>query len=514
MTRQRRVRRLAMALLLAGAAGCGSTVAAGTQATGVTGSAPDSLSAPTGGSGAQGPATTTGGFTSTTGGFSGSTGAAGATGATGGSSGTTGVTGASTTGGSGSTGSRGGPHVIVGPGITPTTIYFGQNTSSQAAAGDRAIGASGAAQSYDFRDVVNAVVNYANKHGGFAGRKLKAIYYDYSLTADQTVQDQSACDFWTHDHKVFAMPGIDDILRTCAEKAGAVSLISGATVASTYVKYPHFIEPFGVRLDRLGTMTINGLYKAGYFAGKLGMITWDDPTFRYAFVHGYEQSLARHHIKLVDKAFIGIPEQIGGIADMSAAMRSVVTKFRSEGIDHVIIEDGHAGVWAGGGLTLEFMDQAESQVYHPRYGQNADNIPGSSELPSDQMDKAIAIMDSDAEPKNDAGWHENKTRQKCFKIEADAGFPVSTSNSEDEDLAAQACDTVFFLQRVINGLTTSLTSDAFVSGVAQLGRSWPSAYVYGTQFAPGLRDGSAEVRRAEYFQSCGCLRYAGPPYYP
>jgi len=198
---------------------------------------------------------------------------------------------------------------------------------------------------------------------------------------------------------------------------------------------------------------------------------------------------------------------------MSATMSSIVTKFRTDGIDHVITQDGHAGVWAGTGLTLEFMDQAESQKYYPRYGQNASNSPGWSGLPSDQMDKAIAIMDSDYEPKDDQGWHANKQRELCWKIEADAGYPVSSSNVNDEGLAAQACDQVFFLQTNINRLKV-ITSDTFMQSVNGLGRIFPSALVYGTQFASGLHDGSAAVRQASYSAGCKCLTYSGAPYYP
>jgi len=57
------------------------------------------------------------------------------------------------------------------PGITNTTIYVGVGYSSQSAAGDRAIGAAGAAPSYDYRNVFNSIADYANKHGGFAGRR-------------------------------------------------------------------------------------------------------------------------------------------------------------------------------------------------------------------------------------------------------------------------------------------------------------------------------------------------------
>src|SRR3954454_24414110 len=398
-------------------------------------------------------------------------------------------------------------------GITADTVYMGVGYSSQTASADRAIGASGAAPSYDFRNVMNAVIDYANAHGGFAGRKLKALYYDFNLSDPQDVQQQAACDYWTHDNKVFAIPGESDIERRCAEKAGAVSLGAGGAVASTYQKFPHYFDVFTVRLDRLGPMTANGLYRAGYFTGKLGYVTWDDPNYRFAYTHGYVPALASHGIKATDAAFVKVPQTLDAVGEMSATMSSIVTKFRSEGIDHVIIQDGHAGVWAGTGLTLEFMDQAESQKYYPRYGQNASNSPGWSGLPSDQMDKALAILDSDYEPKDDAGWRTNKQRELCWKIEADAGYPVSPSNVNDEGLAAQACDEVFFLQTSINRLRV-ITSDGFMQAVNGLGRSFPSAVVYGTQFAAGLHDGSAAVRSAEYFASCKCLKYNGAPYYP
>ena len=77
--------------------------------------------------------------------------------------------------------------------------------------------------------------------------------------------------------------------------------------------------------------------------------------------------------------------------DTSSAISSAVTKFRAEGIDHVIVQDGPAGVFGDTGLTLEWMNQAKSQRWYPRYGQNASNAPGWSVLPSDQMDHAIAI---------------------------------------------------------------------------------------------------------------------------
>ncbi|MDQ1697622.1 MAG: hypothetical protein QOJ03_2975, partial [Frankiaceae bacterium] len=116
-------------------------------------------------------------------------------------------------------------------------------------------------------------------------------------------------------------------------------------------------------------------------------------------------------------------------------------------------------------------------------------------------------------PKFDAGWHPNKQREHCFKIQAEAGYPVRSSNVNDEGLAAQACDIVFFTQMLVNQLNT-VTADAFVQAVNGLGRAFTSAFVYGTEFAPDQHDGAAAVRQAEYFKSCKCLKYSGPPRYP
>jgi hypothetical protein len=401
------------------------------------------------------------------------------------------------------------------PGVTDTKVYAGLVYSDDSAAANRAIGASGAAASYDLRDVFNAVIKYANNHGGFAGRQLVPVYVNLSVAQDLNVQAQAACETWTNDNHVFVMEALrTDILRGCAEKAGAISIVGGDGVKSTFERFPHFLDPTAIRLDRLGNVTVGGLGRAGYFGGRLGLVTWDDPNYRYAMQHGYLPSLAARGIKpAIEPVYVSVPQQVGALPDMTAAVSSAVTKFNAAGIDHVIIQDGPAGVWAGGGLTLEWMNQAKSQRYYPRYGQNAYNLPGSSILPADQMNRALAIMETDEDRRNDEGWHLNKTREKCYAIQAQAGMPVRSSNSGDQTNAVQACDQIFFIQKAINAIRTVITSDTFVQAVEAFGTSWPSAGVYGTRFAPGLHDGAAMVRTAEYLQSCRCLKYRGAPYY-
>jgi hypothetical protein len=492
----------AAVVVVVAVAGCGSTLQTGGEGSVGSGLSPNSTASTLPGAngvgtsaaaGAAGPAGTIGGGS-----------AAASPGTTGAGFGAT-----NNTAGTGSLGAN-----QLGPGITAKQVFIGLPYNSQAAQGDKEIGGAGAAPSYDTRDVYNAAINYANAHGGFAGRKLVPIFYNYNLTDDTSVQDQSACSAWTQDHKVFLIAAADDILRACAEKAHVVGIGVGGSTKSTFNRFPHYVEPDAIRLDRLGPITVNGLVKAGYFTGKLGFVTWDDPNYRYAYSNGYVPALAANHITLTDKAFISVPQAVGAIADSSAAVSSAVTKFRSEGIDHVIIQDGPDGVFSGEGLTFEWLHQAENQHWFPRYGQNALNFPGSTIEPKDQMDKAIAILDSDYEPKNDAGWHANPARQKCFQIQAAAGFPVSSGNANDEGIAAQVCDLVFFTQLVFNRMGTTLTNETFINALTGIGRQFPSAFVYGTQVSPTQRDASAAVRSAEYLASCDCVQYRGAPYYP
>jgi hypothetical protein len=305
-----------------------------------------------------------------------------------------------------------------------------------------------------------------------------------------------------------------DTLRACAENAGAISIVGGDGVKSTFERFPHFFDPTSIRLDRLGNVTVGGLARANYFSGRLGLVTWDDNNYKFAMQHGYLPALAARGIKpALEPVYINVPQQVNALADMTAAVSSAVAKFSAAHIDHVIIQDGPAGVWAGGGLTLEWMNQAKSQHYKPLYGQNAYNLPGSSILPADQMDQAIAIMETDDDARYDAGWHLNQAREKCYRIQAEAGLPVKSSNSGDESFAVQACDQIFFIQQAINSISGVITNDSFALAVESFGKSWPSAGVYGTRFGPGLHDGAAMVRTATYFQSCQCLKYSGPPYY-
>jgi hypothetical protein len=505
-----------LALVVAGLAlcACGTTVQTAGGAVGAPTAGGNLGGAPTG-TGTQSGDLTAGG-TPTTAGGSAITGSGGDAAAGGGAttvgSGDSGTgTGTGTTDGSGATTTTAGSSGRVparAPGITDTKLYVGLAYNPDANAANAAIGAAGAARTYDTRDVVNAMFKYANAHGGFAGRQIEAVWHRMNTTDDVSTQYQAACSTWTEDHKVFAMLGGHDILNACAEKAGAIAVGSGAT-AATYKRFPHLISPTTVRLDRLAKLTVNGLHAAGYFTGKFGFATWDNNDYRAATDQGLIPALQAKGVPIVDKAYIMVPQQVGALGDSSAAVSSAIARFRSKGIDHVILFDGTAGVWSGGGLTLTWMNQAKTQNYFPRYGGNTNNFPGNTIFPKDQMNHELAVDDLDNDKSKDVGWKTNVTREKCFQIQKDAGYPPNPDNLNDTAGAAAACDLTWFLQRIVNSMSM-ITVDAFTSKALNIG-DLPTALRYGSRLVGGRHDGGGMMRTVEYLQDCDCLQFRTKP---
>src|SRR5207253_8625830 len=98
----------------------------------------------------------------------------------------------------------------------------------------------------------------------------------------------------------------------------------------------------------------------------------------------------------------------------------------------------------------------------------------------------------------------------CFKIQSDAGYPPNPNNLNDTAGAAAACDYTYFLQRVVNSLTTTITRDSFISAASHIG-DLSSALVYGSRLVGGRRDGGGMMRTVEYLQSCDCLQFKTKP---
>lgn len=405
----------------------------------------------------------------------------------------------------------------VGPGITATEIRLGIAYFPDAAAANAALGAAGA-NSGDQRDYYNAVIGDLNARGGLLGRKVVPIYHEYRSGEPIDPQHEAACNKWTKDNKVFAILFRGRILQECAVKAGALITSGDGEAGPTYERVPNLVDPSDVRLERLGQATVSGLHREKYFTptpdwptGKIGVITWQDPSYEYGMKQGYLPALARLGLKVELERYVVVSQQVGSAADSSSAVSSAVLAFRSKGIDHVLIQDGAAGVFGLGGLTLLFLNNAKSQNYFPRYGFNANNVPGFSIYPADQQRGMLAVDFSDYMPNQDQGIAPNPARERCFAVLKKGG--VTPNDQATYATGAGACDGVWFIETLLKRAAQPTLQGA-LQAAAGLGTSYQSPQVYGTLLDGSRRDGGHLARNARFDSGCSCMRYTSKPYAP
>ena len=455
-----------------------------------------------------------GGAGATTGALGGTTGALPGATTTGVTTGTTGLT-------TGTTGtlSGGGP---LGPGITKTTINIGFIHVKNSEAGNAALGFEG--QSLDDQTPYRIVIDQINSQGGVAGRKINPIWAVFDTTSSQTIdqQTQAACATWTQDNKVFAIlgGGQGGIVEECAEKEHGVNIIpAGASIPDTFRRYPHYLEISGMNLVRMGPVTVKGIASQGYFNGnpKLGIVTWDEPGYHTALADGYLPALRSIHVSPATPiAYIHAPQTYNDLGGMNSDVNSAVLRFSGQNIDHVMIVDGSAGICAGACLGYEFLNQAQSQKYYPRYGFNDYNYADTSIdtlYPHQQLPGSVGVIWSDDNATKDQGWHTNKAREDCYALMRSKGFDWKPDNDNQAYAVRAACEMLWFFRDVVAKMRgATLNNDNFMAAVNQVGTSFQSLNTYVSRLSSTQHDGASAARNEAYFTSCNCYKFTSAPY--
>jgi hypothetical protein len=404
----------------------------------------------------------------------------------------------------------------VGPGVTDETIALGIPYCSDCAAANAAVGA-GSEDPGDTRRYYQAALDEVNARGGVAGRQLVPVFFEISAADDIDASQQRACEAFTVDNKVLMIYFRGEIVAECALEAGILVSTGGGT-GPVFEKYPNLFTSPAIRLERLFQVTVRAMVKAGWHepapkwpTGKIGLITWDTPEYRYAMEHGYEVGLQEAGLKAEDIRYIAVPAAAGSIAEASAAISNAVLAFRSKGIDHVFIGDGSAGIFSGTGLTLLFLTNAESQGYYPRYGFNTNNSPDFDSHPPAQLSGMLAIDSMDTAPENDEGIEPNPMRERCFEIMRNAGLPVGQWQTQLHAVAG--CEMAWFTEAIVSRAADTTLPNMIAAGES-LGTSYRSPYSYGNRFGPGQHDGVALFRALAWDDGCECIEYTSEPFEP
>jgi hypothetical protein len=494
------------AVLLAGVvllAGCGSTVPAARRGTAAAPLTPDALG---GGQALDGGPSSPGGTTPA----AGSAGPRAATRA-----------GAS----AGGVASPAGASAANGPGVTNSTITIGVSYYKNGQAANKALGADGV----DTGDPVagtRLLIRDINAHGGIAGRRVELLLYpiDPQSPTPYSASAQAECAYFTQDHKVFAMidgsPAAD--ARACLEKAG-VTYLGGSLLKNQL--YPHEFDVYTAGTGRVFAALVPALVAQGWFSpwdrvtggpgtlkAKVGIVTVDDPR-ESAFVDGVLVKGLR------DAGYAPSPDHVirltpsSGFSDggaVVAQIQNAVLKFNTDGVDHVILDDGN------GSLSLIFHNYAYSQRYFPRYGGSTGNawqvLLSAGTIQAATLAGAIGVGWQpifDLPYKGGDGPVSNPARQRCLALFAGAGMPASDGGVAGGQ--AEGCDVAYFLPTVLQGHTGPLNASVVAQRVDALGSSYPLASGLGSRFAPDKHDGAGAVSVMRFDSGCSCVTYVGAP---
>ncbi len=369
----------------------------------------------------------------------------------------------------------------------------------------------------DTRRYHQAVLDDVNSRGGVLGRKLVAVFKEISASQDVAVSQQAVCESFTKDNKVFAIFFRGELIYECAKKAGIIAWGTGAS-GPVFARYPNFFAPASIRFERLASVTVKALVQAGWHkpepkwpTGKIGLMSWDSAEYRFAMEKGWLPALREAGLEATDVRYIAIPQDLGSIANSGSAVSSAVLAFGDQGIDHVLINDGPAGIFASNGLTFQFLQNAESQRFFPRYGFNTNNAPDFDSYPQTQLAGMLAIDSSSTEPAHDEGIAPNAQRVRCFEIMQKRGLPVGQDQTQSVALAA--CEYAWFTKAIVERSRSTVLADVIAGGEA-LGTSYRSPMTFGTKLGPGLHDGTQLFRNLKFDDACTCLKYTSKPYEP
>lgn len=407
-------------------------------------------------------------------------------------------------GGSGGGGGGGGSH----PGVTDSQIAVGfvYVTGYE----EFARGLGGEASGGDTKGQIEAVVKTINDNGGIAGRSVRLLTYEFRIGGSMNGQLQAACDYFTQDHKVFAVGFnnggstgvIGDVLYECLADRGVVYIeTSLAGDSENFARHPNMAyAPGSPSADRAVAAQIDGLVAAGWFGSSpvIGVHALDRPMYRRIYADVVKPRLAAHGLSVEEEAFITLgdtgPEGAGDYPGHAA-------RFARAGVTHVISY--------GGAHFAIFAAAAEPQGWRPKWSIDSDMAPinwfDSDVMPDGQKKGVLGIGWA---PSRDVrtverGGPVNAADTRCREIMQANGHNPNVTTAWINQLTA--CGMMFFLEWTLPAAPEITPAGVahVTAGLAEY--SDPATWQSG--FGANRRDARVSYRMLGYVEACDCLRY-------
>lgn len=387
-------------------------------------------------------------------------------------------------------------------------VFDQDNPSSaiSAVGGEGSVGVSSA-------DVVRALVDYFNAHGGIADRKIKLVEYTLKTTAtDWRVDAQAACAKFTEDNDVqVAVSTVGggvflDSYEACLQKAGVPNVQYGSAGGKQSFEQfrTMFSSVFPSVDDAVANMMI-GLANAKYLTrqSKIGVVIENCSYDSFAHKHTVEPLAKRLGLNIIRTQTVDCLNGYGDVGTFAAQVQSAVLPFRSAGVDRVMF----VSTWEA--LALVFFEkQAESQAYAVNYA-----ITSLAQIAVNASNFSTTSL---ARMQGVGWWPESDVTSppvtapmaRCRAMAAAQG--LDTGPSANGVVINWICAPFLLLEAALKRVQGNHSSQALVTAFEGLGGGFASSVTIRGEasLTPIRHHAVVTYQRFLYDRSCSCFRYA------
>jgi ABC-type branched-subunit amino acid transport system substrate-binding protein len=358
-------------------------------------------------------------------------------------------------------------------------------------------------QRTDGEKYIQAMADWANRHGGVAGRQLVTAF---RFTDPTSVEDQNAaCRALVDDAKVFGVVDVASVLDTAALDC-IVNREKGDTPMAHSVMWSRDWQArsggneisYQAAIDRISITWARDLAALSWFpkGATLGILGDKCPATEPTIVNVLGRALKARG---AGKVVFGLHD-----CDLQSVVSqppNITTQFRLAKVTHVLTVTNFVA-------TQVFVSTAASQAYKPKYA-TSDWFLNTSDATAanfdpDQFDGAVGIASYGMMLKSSGkapyrGW------ETCSQIAVDAGLPPIPPGDPSSEELLGLCDNFLLMVAGIAQTGTNPTRALWRAGVQRLGTR-PSAVFGPSTFRAGKLTGSDAVHTIQWQRGCRCWK--------
>jgi ABC-type branched-subunit amino acid transport system substrate-binding protein len=389
-------------------------------------------------------------------------------------------------------------------GVSETEIKVGFLIPSIAGLGNA--GAAATDSRTDSQEIIKAYVDYVNKTGGVAGRKV--VYVTTESDPVNASSQQAACIKLATDEKVFAAFDTASTLgvaQNCYAQKGVILTTTASQTNSeqNFQRNGGMLASSGASQNRVLRNWTDLALAARFIGpgkGKLGILSTECAPDPEAIDGDFKPYLKEKGVAYLDVRLS---------CDLATAQQQVsgaVLQFRQAGVDRIL----PSAIFV---TVNNFLQAAEAQQYRPAYycsdmwGMCLDIF--TSNFPAAQWDGARGFTFSHS-GEDKAGAPLSPAVQRCSKILTDAGVPGVTEQMGKDAGAVAFCDSFFLWVTAMRHAPPNPRRADFPAALAAVGDTWESAYAGRATFRNGKFNGGDDYAPVTWGRNCSCYTQTGP----